>query len=96
MNIHQSQLRKSKVRFQVLNAVSVNMTVFWIIAPCSLVEVYDVAKLLAVSIIRAMRPDDGGASTSATSVNFYQTTGRNIPEDSHLLRKSKIKQLTVP
>jgi hypothetical protein len=25
------------------------------------------------------------ASTSETSVNFYQTTRRNIPEDSHLL-----------
>jgi hypothetical protein len=24
------------------------------------------------------------ASTSETSVNFYQTTRRNIPEDSHL------------
>jgi hypothetical protein len=24
------------------------------------------------------------ASTSKTSVNFYQTTRRNIPEDSHL------------
>jgi hypothetical protein len=24
------------------------------------------------------------ASTSKTSVNFYQTTWRNIPEDSHL------------
>jgi hypothetical protein len=25
------------------------------------------------------------ASTPETSVNFYQTTPRNIPEDSHLL-----------
>jgi hypothetical protein len=24
------------------------------------------------------------ANTSETSVNFYETTGRNIPEDSHL------------
>jgi hypothetical protein len=24
-------------------------------------------------------------STSETSVNFYQTTRRNIPEDSHLI-----------
>jgi hypothetical protein len=29
------------------------------------------------------RPDDGAASTSETSVNFYQTTRRNNPEDSH-------------
>jgi hypothetical protein len=33
--------------------------------------------VLAASIIRAM-------STSETSVNLYQTTRRNIPEDSHL------------
>jgi hypothetical protein len=26
-------------------------------------------------------------STSETSVNFYQTTGRNKPEDSHLQLK---------
>jgi hypothetical protein len=31
------------------------------------------------------RPDDGGSKhTSETSVNFYQTTRRNNPEDSHL------------
>jgi hypothetical protein len=45
------------------------MAVFWVVAPSSLVEVY---------------PDDGGASTSETSVNFYQTTQCNDPEDSHL------------
>jgi hypothetical protein len=28
------------------------------------------------------------ASTSETSVNFYQTTRRNIPEDSHLHTRS--------
>jgi hypothetical protein len=33
------------------------------------------------------------ASTSETSVNFYQTTQRNIPEDRHLhnLRRENIK-----
>jgi hypothetical protein len=29
-------------------------------------------------------PDDEAASTSEMSVNFYQTTWRNNPEDSHL------------
>jgi hypothetical protein len=29
-----------RVRFQVLTAASMKMTVFWDIAPCSLVEVY--------------------------------------------------------
>jgi hypothetical protein len=27
------------------------------------------------------------ANTTETSVNFYQTTRRNIPEDSHLLTR---------
>jgi hypothetical protein len=28
------------VRFQVLTAASTKMAVFWVVAPCSLVEVY--------------------------------------------------------
>jgi hypothetical protein len=31
------------------------------------------------------RLDDVGSSTSETLANFYQTTQRNIPEDSHIL-----------
>jgi hypothetical protein len=30
----------SYVRFQVLTAARINMDVFWVVAPCSLVEVY--------------------------------------------------------
>jgi hypothetical protein len=37
--------------------------------------------VLAASIITLMME---AASTSETSVNFYQTTQRNNPEDSHL------------
>jgi hypothetical protein len=33
----------------------------------------------------------GVASTSGTSVNFYQTTRRNIPEDSHLHTRRREK-----
>jgi hypothetical protein len=57
------------------------MTVFWVVAPCSLVQVYDVSGILVVSIIKAMME---AANTSETSVNFYQTTECNNPEDSHL------------
>jgi hypothetical protein len=31
-----------------------NMTVFWAVAPCSLVEVTDVSEVFAASIIRAL------------------------------------------
>jgi hypothetical protein len=44
--------------------------------------------VFAVSIIRVIAVIAlmmlGAASTSETSVNFYHTTRRNIPEDSHL------------
>jgi hypothetical protein len=36
------------VRFQVLTKASTKMAVFWVVAPCSLVDVYQ-------------RPDDGGS-----------------------------------
>jgi hypothetical protein len=49
----------------------VKTTVFWDVVLCSLVEVYRRSEVLAASIIRAMS-------------KFYQTTWRNIPEDSHL------------
>jgi hypothetical protein len=57
------------------------MAVFWVVAPCSLVEVTDVSEVLAASIIRVMME---AASTSELSVNCYQTTWRYNPEDNHL------------
>jgi hypothetical protein len=50
------------------------MAAFWVVAPCSLVEVY---QLIALTM--------EAARTSETLVNFYQTTRRYNPEDSHLL-----------
>jgi hypothetical protein len=67
------------------------MAVFWVVAPCSLVEVYQRFRDPAASIIRAMRGHEGlialmmeAARTSETLVNFYQTTQSYNPEDSHL------------
>jgi hypothetical protein len=39
---HHSQLviHDTQVGFEVLMAVSTKMTVFWVVVPCSLVEVY--------------------------------------------------------
>jgi hypothetical protein len=47
------------------------MAVFWVVAPCSLVD-----------IIRALMME--AARTSEKLVNFYQTTRRYNPEDNHL------------
>jgi hypothetical protein len=52
------------------------MAVFWVVAPCSLVEVYRRFRVIALMM--------QAVSTSETSVNFYQTTQRYNPEDSHL------------
>jgi hypothetical protein len=49
------------------------MAVFWVVAPCSVVEVYRLIALMMVA-----------ACTSETLVNFNQTTRRSNPEDSHL------------
>jgi hypothetical protein len=46
--------------------------VFWVDAPCSLVE---------INFIHLMMET---AMTSETSVNLYQTTKRNNPEDRNL------------
>jgi hypothetical protein len=49
------------------------MAVFWVVAPCRLVEVYWLIDLMMDS------------KTSETSVNCYQTIRRYNTEDSHLL-----------
>jgi hypothetical protein len=61
------------VRFEVLTVASMKMTVFWVVVPCTLEQVSEVS---VASIIRAFI----AASTSETSVNFYQTTRCNNPE----------------
>jgi hypothetical protein len=55
------------------------MTVFWVVASFSLVDVYRCFR--DASVVRAMME---ATRTSKTLVNFYQTTRRNNPEDSHL------------
>jgi hypothetical protein len=57
------------------------MTVFYGVAPGSLVKFTDISEVLAASIIRAMME---AASTSETSVIFYQIALCNTLEDSYL------------
>jgi hypothetical protein len=59
------------------------MAVFWVVAPCSMVEVY-VSEVQGDIIALMME----AARTSETLVNFYQTTRRNNPEDSHLVTRT--------
>jgi hypothetical protein len=58
------------------------MAVFCVAAPCSLVEVCRRFRGTIIRVIIAMMTEV--ASTSETSVNFYQITRRYNPEDGHL------------
>jgi hypothetical protein len=51
--------------FQVLTAASMKMAVFWVVAPCSLVEVY--------RRFRGDRPDDGGSK-------YLLNVGKLLPD----------------
>jgi hypothetical protein len=51
--------------------------VFWAVTPCSLVEVYQHFRAIIALMMEAL-------STSETLLNFYQTTLRYNPKDSHL------------
>jgi hypothetical protein len=52
--------------------------------------VAEISEVLTVSITSLMMD---ASSTSETSVNLYETTWHNIPEDSHLLFQSIIAYL---
>jgi hypothetical protein len=58
------------------------MDVFWVVAPCSLVEIYQFRGPCCPPSLIALMME--AARTSETLVNFYQTTQRYNPEDSHL------------
>jgi hypothetical protein len=57
------------------------MAVFWDVALCSLVKIILRFRLIALMMEAAI--------TSETSVNFYETTRRNIPEDIFILAAVK-------
>jgi hypothetical protein len=65
------------MRFQLLTAASMKMTVFWDVALCSLVEIYWCFRWATALMMEA-------AGTSETSVNFYQTMWCYNQGDSHL------------
>jgi hypothetical protein len=77
------------MRFQVLTVTSMKMTVFWDVAPCSLVETdWMFQRCLLPPLSRWwgwwLTPMMEAVSTSEMSVNFHQITWRSITEDSHL------------
>jgi hypothetical protein len=75
------------------------MAVFWVIAPCSPVEVY--RRFRGPYCLHHQGDDNGsddeGNNISEMSVNFYQTTRRNNSEDSRLRtrRRENLKSLVM-
>jgi hypothetical protein len=68
------------VGFELLTAVRIKMAVFWVVAQCNLVEIYQCFRgpyCLGLLLLEAAR-------TSERLVNFYHTTRRYNPEDSDL------------
>jgi hypothetical protein len=53
--------------------ILLKVAVFWVVALCSLVEIYNISDVLAASIIGAMMMMEA-VGTSEISVNFCQTT----------------------
>jgi hypothetical protein len=72
-----------RVRFQVLAATIMKVAIFCDVAPCGLI-LTGVSEVHTAFNIRV--------SHLKTSVNIYQTTQRNIPEDSHLQTNIKIQK----
>jgi hypothetical protein len=70
------------LRFEVLTVAG--MKVIWNVAPCRLIETDCVLEVLTASIIRASTVRVEAVSASETFVNFYETTWRSFPKDSHL------------
>jgi hypothetical protein len=74
------------------------MAVFWVVAPCSLLEVYrrfSGACRLHHQVLIALMIE--AASTSETSVKLYQPTRHNNPEDSqlHTGRRENLKSYVL-
>jgi hypothetical protein len=68
--------------FEVLAAVSTKIAVVWVVAPCSLVDVY--RRFRGICCLHQIALMMEAARTSETFINFYQTTRRYNPEDSGL------------
>ncbi|KDR07272.1 hypothetical protein L798_03263 [Zootermopsis nevadensis] len=63
-----------QVALEGLKAVSVKTAVFWVAAPCSLIEVYQHFRGPFCLHHQDDESSHEAARTSETSVNFYQTT----------------------
>jgi hypothetical protein len=59
---------------------NIQTNIFWDVLPCSPIKLTDISDVLTAFFITLWME---AVSTSETSVNFYQTTQHNNPEDSN-------------
>ena len=79
-------------RFQIPKAVMLKIQIFSDVLQCRLVKRYDVSKDFGAFIFRSTQSRKSHCLTRKmvvirpfeTSVNIYQSIGRNLPEDFHL------------
>jgi hypothetical protein len=77
-------------KFLAQTISKMKMAVFWVVAPCSLVEVYQ--RFRGPCCLH--HQGDEAARTSETLVNFYQSTRRHNPEDIFVLTAVKTSNPT--
>jgi hypothetical protein len=73
------------------------IAVFWVVAPCNLVEVYGRLRGFCCLHKQGDEWQEEAERTSETSVNFYQTARRNNSEDSdlHTRRRENLKSYVM-
>jgi hypothetical protein len=70
------------------------MTVFWDVTQCSLVEVDRADRRFRGTY--CLYHEDEAVNTSETSLDFYETTRRSIPEESlHTCRRKNLNSRKV-
>jgi hypothetical protein len=93
LNVTGHSKTNKQVGLEVLMAARMKMAVFWVVAPRSLVEVYQRFRGACCLHHQGIDPDSSlrlvtlmmeAAGTSETSVNFYQTAQHINPKYSHL------------
>jgi hypothetical protein len=70
------------------------MAVFWVAAPCSLVEVSGRCKGAYCLHHKGSELLMKAGSAYETSVNFYQNTRRQNPKDNHLIEIHSLSRKT--
>jgi hypothetical protein len=76
------------VNYEFLTATAMNIAVYWVVKPCSLVDVYQLCRVISHSSTVKME----AAWCSHTMISTYQITGRQIPGNNNLALECHLVQ----